>query len=589
MASFVNDDTVRAIKERLSIVTVVEKYVSLVKRGASWKGLCPFHDDTNPSLHVSEDKGLFHCFSCGAGGDVFAFYMRYNNVSFPEALEALAKMAGLSPPKRRSRTAGARRLSPLYEANAVASEFYSRYLVSHSGRRYLNYLTERGVSQETIRGFSLGAAPEAWDALYSELRRRGVPPRVAEEAGLVVPRRGSEGHYDRFRNRIVFPIKNAEGRVIGFGARAMDGAEPKYLNTPETPLFKKRSSFYGLDTALPQIRRSGEVVVVEGYMDVLALWEHGVRNVVATLGTSLTHDHARLLKRYTDRVVLVFDGDEAGSRAALGALAPFLRAGISPRAVFLPEGDDPDTYVRRHGAEGFSGMVNGAVTLIDRFLDTLCTRHSSGALTLHAACREASAVAGLIESPVERGHFVRKAAEALGVRESELSALMARAGGEEPPPPQGGVRGEGVPQREMFLLKAALNYPELARWLDERGALGLVTHTVLKSVLAEVVAAGGELELGSLLARFSDEPAAQELISRAVMATDDIADCEGTRAMVDECLRHMEHAAILRELRRVRVELERAREADDAEKEYLLLKRHRELERARENLKRRVQ
>jgi len=322
MSKFNNEALVNEIKGRLSIINLVESYTSVKKTGKGYVGLCPFHDDTNPSMHVDEDKGLFHCFSCGAGGDIFGFYMRYNNLTFPETLSELAKKAGVTIEKESESVPRKSPNSVLYKINAVAAKYYRNILQeSNQGKSGREYVENRKISSETAKEFIFGFAPEGWDNLVKFLTKNKVPLNIAEKVGLIVKRNNSDGYYDRFRNRLMFPICNVDGKVIGFGGRRVDEEdEPKYINSPESDIYQKRKSFYGINKSKDHIRREDRAILVEGYTDFLSLYSSGIKNVVASLGTSLTREHVSILRRYTNNVVVLFDSDESGRKAAKKSL-----------------------------------------------------------------------------------------------------------------------------------------------------------------------------------------------------------------------------------------------------------------------------
>jgi DNA primase len=323
----------------------VGQYVKLQQRGRNLLGLCPFHADTKPSFTVAPDKGIFHCFGCGVGGNVFSFVMQYHRLSFPEAVAELAKRYGipltfqdLGPEGGKS----AQKRQLLQEINTLAAAFYEAALKGPEGQPGRDYLAKRGLTPEVIKTFRLGYAPNQWDGLSRHLQNRGVSLDAAQEVGLLVPR-ASGGYYDRFRDRIMFPILDRQNRVLAFGGRVVGEGEPKYLNSPESPLFSKGRHLFGLPQAAEALRQTGEALVVEGYLDLLALRVHGVEPVVATLGTALTREQVRLLKGVAAKAVLVFDGDAAGARAMQRALPLFLQEGLPVRVLPLPPGLDPDS------------------------------------------------------------------------------------------------------------------------------------------------------------------------------------------------------------------------------------------------------
>src|SRR5579884_3016672 len=428
MAGRIRDEAIRDIRAGASLVEVVSDTVALRRRGRSFVGLCPFHAEKTPSFTVSEERGFFHCFGCGAHGDVFAFVMRTESLPFPDAVRRVAQRFGLPVPEE----AGGPRAQtePLVAVSAAAAAFFRRTLEGPGGADARRYLAERGLRDETVARFGLGYAPPAGDALVRHLRAQRLPPEDALAAGLVL-RRADGSLYDRFRDRVMFPIADASGRVIAFGGRVLPGRSwpgeppPKYLNSPESPLFHKGQTLYGLAAAREAIRRTGYAVVVEGYMDVLALAEAGIGQVVAPLGTALTVEQLRLLRRLTDVVIACFDGDEAGRRAAARSFPVFLEAGLWGRGVFLPAGSDPDTFVRTRGAEALGALLARAEPLVDAYLAALAGPRRDAVGRRAEAAREVARVLKRVRNPFEYDVLARLAAERLGVREAMLVELIA--------------------------------------------------------------------------------------------------------------------------------------------------------------------
>ncbi|MGO9145422.1 MAG: DNA primase [Desulfomonilia bacterium] len=351
---------VERVKTSSDIVEVVSEYVHLNKKGKSFWGLCPFHSEKTPSFHVDPDKQIFRCFGCNKGGDVFSFVMEKKGLSFAEALTELALKAGITLEKEKRQVSSEKKI--YYDANRAAMAFFEQQLASSSGEGARRYLSGRGITEESIRIFHIGFAPDSWDSLSTYLRSKGISQAAAEKAGLIAPRK-SGGFYDRFRGRVMFPIIDLTGEVIGFGGRVMGGGEPKYLNTPESPIFEKKRVLYNLHASRNQVRQGG-AVVVEGYMDVVSLANAGFSSAVATLGTALGEDHVRLLRRFTDDITLVFDGDSAGRNAMVRALEPFLASDVIPRVVILPQGKDPDD-IAREGIGIWNSFLSSAQDIWD--------------------------------------------------------------------------------------------------------------------------------------------------------------------------------------------------------------------------------
>ncbi len=362
--SFIDD-----LLARVDIVDVIASYVSLRKAGRNHQALCPFHDEKTPSFTVSQEKQFYHCFGCGANGTVISFVMEYNGLGFPEAVEDLAARYNLEVPREAGRQPDSGRNNELYELLGQAAQFYQGHLQGSAGRATA-YLKKRGISGAVIKDYEIGYAPQGWKNLVNTLGKSAAVKARLEDAGLIRPG-STEGHYDFFRDRIMFPIRDQRGRIIGFGGRVLGDDTPKYLNSPDSPLFHKGRELYGLYQVLQKKKKPERLYIVEGYMDVVALAQFGIDNAVATLGTAATEYHLEKLFRVTSQIVFCFDGDEAGNKAAWRALeitVPQLREGRQALFSFMPEGDDPDSFVRRHGAEQFLSDEN-TVPLSDFLLN----------------------------------------------------------------------------------------------------------------------------------------------------------------------------------------------------------------------------
>ncbi len=375
----------RAIVEQVrgatNIVSLVGQYVQLRKAGTKMMGLCPFHGEKAPSFSVSEDRQMFYCFGCNRGGDVYKFLMLIENLEFPEALGQLAEKAGIELPRRSGGRPGAS-VSDRERARKIhrlAQEFFRRCLVETSeGRKVAEYLEKRGLGKEAAETFGLGYAPAGWDGLVKEAGRVSVSSAELEKCGLAVSRSSEQGHYDRFRNRITIPIRDPQGNIIAFGGRVNGEPgprDPKFLNSPETLIYRKGEQLYGLDLAGKAIREKGAAVVVEGYFDVIQVSRAGVTNVVAPLGTSLTEGQARLLSRYARRVLISFDPDQAGDEASRRSIHIFLKEGFEVQVVDLPRGEDPDDYIRAHGAGAFGELLERALPFFEHLLNRSLGRH----------------------------------------------------------------------------------------------------------------------------------------------------------------------------------------------------------------------
>jgi DNA primase len=385
--------------------------------------LCPFDNEKAPSFTVSREKQIFYCFGCGERGDVFAFLMRLNNTTFLETLKFLANRTGVVLPNFSYSRNGKNELNAreqIIQINQVAADYYTGNLFSPNGKDALKYLAERGLKESTIKIFGLGYALDGWRHLKNHLEQRRLPLKSAKEAGLIIAKDDrSDMLYDRFRNRLMFPVKDIDGRIIAFGGRIMGKGEPKYLNSPESPVYTKGRQLFGLNQAKEAIRNSGYVILVEGYFDLIVLWDNGIKNVVATLGTALTKDHIALIKRYADRVAVIFDSDEAGRKALARSVGMFIAAHMDARAVILPEGLDPDDFVRRYSGEALKAMVEDAPSIVDYYIENVIGGGNSFEEKGEAAVRAATFITG-IEDAIDRNLFIKRVSEKLGIDQDIL-------------------------------------------------------------------------------------------------------------------------------------------------------------------------
>ncbi|MGE0384457.1 MAG: DNA primase [Gammaproteobacteria bacterium] len=442
---------------RIDIVDVIEQYLPLKKAGKDYQALCPFHHEKSPSFTVSQQKQFYYCFGCGASGSAIGFLMAYGNAEFPEAVAELAARAGMQLPALQE--SGAERgpsLTPLYDILAAAQRWFARQLRDHAAAaKAKDYLRQRGLTGEMAQAFGIGYAPPGWDNLLRALGIDAESIRHLSDAGLIVPREG--GHYDRFRDRIMFPIHDQRGRVVGFGGRVLGAEEPKYLNSPETPVFHKGRELYGLYRARRETAELRRLIVVEGYMDVVALSQHGVTNAVATLGTATTREHLERLFRSVPEVVFCFDGDNAGRRAAWRALEvalPLLRDGRSAGFLFMPAGEDPDSQVRKAGTAMFQDQR--AVQPLSEFLfGTLCARVDMQTLDGRARMvEEARPLLNQIPPGALRTLLNHRLMELAQLSEAEAAPLL---GAGDPPPRRIGVpAGARTQARAPSLVRIAI-------------------------------------------------------------------------------------------------------------------------------------
>jgi DNA primase len=496
----IREDAIREIRERASITDVVSDVVALKRRGRSATGLCPFHTEKTPSFTVSEERGFFHCFGCGEHGDVFSFVMRTQSLAFPEAVRTVAERFGLPVP---TEVSGPRQRSePLVGVNQAAAAFYRSQLAGPAGAKARPYLAERGITAASIERYGLGFAPGGGDVLVRHLHASALSIDDAATAGLV-GRRTDGRPYDRLRDRIVFPITDLAGRIISFGGRILPGTPvtgdppPKYLNGPESPLFKKGQTLYGLGLARDAIRAKDRVVVVEGYLDVIAVAQAGIGEVVAPLGTALTVDQLRVLRRFTEGVIACFDGDDAGRRAAARSFTTFVEAGLWGRGVFLPAGDDPDTFVRARGAAALVAEIERAIPLVDAYVDALAGPRLDAVGRRADAAKEVARVLKSVSNPFERDVLARLAADRLGVREEMLRAEGTPA--TAPPAPALSL-GKAASAEEQLVELMALD-PAIVRQVDASGVIAEFEQPEWRALAETIVASAGDVEAGELIER----------------------------------------------------------------------------------------
>jgi len=422
------------IKRAVDIVELIGRYVELRKVGRNHVGRCPFHGDNDPSFNVNREKQSFHCFGCKKGGDVFSFWMDYHGTTFPEAMRDIAEKYGIaytpssySPEEIKK----ARTRTSLFNINEISAKYFEHTLKSpKKGASAKSYFERRKITPDIRSSFRLGFASNEWDGLLKQLQQAGVDVNQAVEAGVIV--RGTNGRlYDRFRGRVIFPLLDQRNQVVGFGGRVLDDSLPKYLNTPETPVFHKSDFLYGLPAAAPSIRSSGRVIVVEGYMDCIALQCHGLKEIVATLGTSLTKSHVRKLKGYGSEVFLVFDADEAGKKAAVRSLPLFLNEGLSARVVVLKAGYDPDSYVNTFGLDAFVDRIEKAPGLFDFFIEQQAGTKDGSVEQNVKILQAVLPVIASIENDMQQALYVQRISQRLGANEDLLWRELEKRAGEK--------------------------------------------------------------------------------------------------------------------------------------------------------------
>lgn len=601
LARMPGDDAFRErVREANDIVVVVGERVALrAAGGGRYKGLCPFHEEKTPSFSVSEERQAYYCFGCRESGDVFAFTMKTEGLDFPGALAALARRAGIPMPERNPKKAS--RTEVLRKANEHARRFFRRELRGAGGRKALDYLRERGLSDRTIDECGLGFAPDAWNRLGETLGKEGIPASALVELGLSREGKGGK-RYDFFRDRLIVPIHDAQGRVAGFAGRSLDGSEPKYVNSPESPIYHKRSVLYGLDRARPAIRAERSAVMFEGYFDCLSAWQAGIPGAVAVCGTALSPEHARLLAPSCREVVVAFDSDSAGRKAAESAVSVLLAAGLSARVASFEEGGDPDDAIREQGGAAFRERLAAAPGFLDFLVDE-AVRAPGGAAAgsdarREAARRVAEVVAGSSDA-LARDDWTREAAGRLGFSPDAFAAEVERA--RRRPARVSGTTGIGrpvsagppegssseapserppTPVERDLILWAESRPGEVARLLRETGPEDLegLATTALLLEMKEAAAAGRD-DWEGLVGRSAAEPGPlQRQVNEILMAPVGLNE-DGQRP--EDCFAALRLRRLRREQERLRVRAREGAEGEDTLREILEVTREIEEVRAR--------
>jgi DNA primase len=554
------------IRAGVDIVDFVGRFVNLRKAGANWKGLCPFHGEKTPSFMVNPKKGIFHCFGCGVGGDVFGFLMRQDRLSFPEAVRALAKTAGVPLPEERGAQPGDSGREELFRVMDLAARFYAETLWKAAGERAQKYLAERGIDPEVAKRFGLGYAPDGWDRLADFMKSEKIGEETLVAAGLAVARDNRSGSYDRFRNRLLFTIRDLQSRVVAFGGRAFGDEQPKYLNSPETPLYTKGNLLYAADTARETMRAKNRALIVEGYVDCLMAHQHGFTETVAALGTAFTPAQLALLRRYCDEVVTFFDADAAGQKAAARAeelLEPtgggftwavnrsggFESSGaLRVKVALLPAGHDPDTFLRAEGAAAFAERIAGARSLLSYALErTIREGDGSGPRARTNAFARVALMLSKVSDADEAAALSREAALRLGVDATQLwfEAQRLQASLRKPPAPVGVATTATPPpawERDLvtLLLGSAAARGVLLPLLDGED----LAHAALREV-ALALRERPDAEGAALLAELPSD-AARSTLSALLVAEASPSDAE---ASIEQFRRRLDRAQRLRRLR----------------------------------------
>ena len=575
MIGRIPDNLLEDILSRVDIVELISSYIPLKRAGRNFKATCPFHHEKTPSFMVSVDRQIYHCFGCGESGNAFKFLMRYERMEFPEAVETIAKRVGVVlPSTNKEEDKNSSISSQLYKINELSHFFYENNLNSIDGQRAKSYLIKRGITQETIKSFKLGYALDKWDALINNLRNKNFSLSFIEKAGLIVAKEDG-GYYDRFRNRLIFAIFDIKDRVLGFGARVLDNTLPKYINSPETFIYTKGKNLYGLNLSKDSIRERDYAVVVEGYLDFIIPYQAGLKNIVASLGTALTPEQARLLKRYTHNVVMVYDPDTAGELAALRSLDIFIEEGMDVKVVTLPKTYDPDLFVREKGIESFKEKILKAQNLFDYKLSILKIRHS--VKEIEGKAKIASSMLETInkfKNAVLKSEYIKKLSQELDVKEDALLQEAKKINIAKPIDDSEHLNNRktlNINPTEKLLIKLMLEEKELinkirqnlepADFRDER------TSRIV-SIMFDLLEQGKSIEPNLLMNYLSEEDVSQvvcESMFLPEMAT------QNREKAIDDCIQRIKSEKIKLKRQDLHDQIKIAQKSGDEEKLHRLV------------------
>jgi len=592
----IDEDKILQIRERIDIVEVVSRYLPLKRSGANNQGLCPFHGEKTPSFNVNSTRQIFHCFGCGVGGNVFNFLMRMEGLSFPEAVRRLGEQVGieieeeqLSPEEEERR----RELDRMRRINEVAAEYYQSVLLNEAeGEIARKYLKRRGFDRELASQFLLGYAPDRWEALAGHLAAKGLDLELARKLGLIRPGKQDRSDYDLFRGRLMFPILDSYGKVVAFGGRVLDDSLPKYINSSESPIYHKSRTLYGLYQAKEGMRGSSEVVVVEGYFDLLALWRAGVHNVVATCGTALTGDHARLLKRYAKRVLLLFDQDAAGRQATFKAMEGLLPEGLAVATVTLDAGEDPDSYLIKQGVEALRRQLEQARPVLEVFLEQTLAAAGADVEQRARAIDEIIGRIRLLGSDVEQRLYLAVLAKKAGLSENFLLGKLTtgrrsqrgdvnRPAGQQQTtrpaaPVQAKVPTAGLRAQEL-LLQLMLCDPAVLQQVKVEGSASLFQDAD-RLALAEAICGLGTGKAAESLLDGDLISSEQAAVLSGILMRDGAAVADERERIFSDCRRSMGCDSLKVRGRELLQQIRAAEQAGDDERQMALLQEYAKLQ-----------
>lgn len=566
MSLYIPDDKILEIKESCNIVQLIAEYVPLKKAGINYKGACPFHSEKEPSFIVSEAKQIFHCFGCGIGGNVFTFLMKFEHLSFPEAAKKLAQKSGIELPQKEPSPTQKNLMDEkekLFKINELATEYYSKLLSqTPEGGKARNYLKKRGISEKTVIDYKLGFASHHWDGLLRFLKKRGVPLKLAQKIGLLKPGKRSEW-YDGFRNRIIFPIINYNQRIIGFGGRSINEDSAKYINSSDSIIYKKSNSLYGLNAALSFIRREDCVILVEGYFDFLSLHQYGIKHAVATLGTALTDGQIKLLKRFTNTMVIAFDTDESGIKATIKSLPLFLENGISPKVLLLPLGIDPDSFVHKEKKEGFKKKLDQAIPLMEFIINKMI--HQNDVSTISgklAIIREVSPLLSKLSDATERNLYIQRLAQQIDVGENVIRSEIHLDKQKKPEAQEHFINAPDQHRAEELLLQLMILHPEVIPQIKQTQVVDDLKEPKLRRLFLFIIDcfdSNYSMEPDSLINQLEEEDL-KNLVAQLVIKGESLTDIPKT---LRNSIQKLKAMSIRREIQLLNIKIKEAQQERD--------------------------
>ena len=588
MSTYIPDDKIAEIRESCNIVHLISEYVPLKKYGANYKGLCPFHSENTPSFTVSEVKQIFHCFGCNAGGNIFTFLMKFEHLSFPEAALKLAKKHGIDLPKRdvspaQKKLAGEK--EQLFTINEHAAAYYSTCLQSRAGERARNYLETRNISAESAGEYRIGYALPSWNGLLTFLKKRGASLELARTLGLI--KHSKNSLYDCFRDRIIFPIINYNQRVIGFGSRTLGTDSAKYINSSDSLIYKKSNSLYGLNLALPSIRKEDSVILVEGNFDLISLHQYGIKNVVATLGTALTIGQIKLLKRFTRNVTIAFDTDEAGIKATIKSLALFLENEISPRILTLPRGVDPDEFIHREKETAFRQKLEQAPPLIEFYIKQVLKRKDSstteGSLGI---IRELAPLISKLGDITAKNLYIQKLSQAINVTEqvirTEIATAATSAKSKQSEARNLPLKVSSQNRAEELLLQVVILHPEVIPQVKKAQIENDLKDPQIKRLMSFIFKCSEtneSIKPDWLISNLDEEPL-KHMVSKLVIKEEGLIDFDKT---LHNCIQRIKTTSLKKEIELLNTKIREAQAGkDESAIEQFLADKQELLERKKE-------